>query len=155
MTVFSPAFAQDTASHTTGTVQPGDVAPMPAPVSPWEVMGTNLLMVVVLVAMFYVLLIMPQQRRMKEHVKMLDSLKKGDAVVTAGGLIGTVDRVEGNDEIVVDLGNGIKVTALRSTIQTKSDPRLKSLPANKADEKKTGAAPAVKKAAPQKTAAKK
>lgn len=158
MTLFSPAFAQEAPAHTAGTVQPGDVAPMPPPVSPWEVMGTNLLMVVVLVAMFYVLLIMPQQRRMKDHVKMLDSLKKGDAVVTAGGLVGTVDRiVEGGDEIIVDLGNGIKVTALRSTIQTKADPRLKPLAAPKAEEKKPSAAAPKKAAAkaPKKAAAKK
>lgn len=156
MNFISPAFAQDsTASLSTGTVQPGDVAPMPPPASPWEVMGTNLLMVVVLVAMFYVLLIMPQQRRMKEHVKMLDGLKKGDSVITAGGLIGTVDRIEGNDEIVVDLGNGIKVTALRSTIQTKNDSRLKPLPAGKSDEAKPAAKKPAAKKAPAKTTAKK
>jgi preprotein translocase subunit YajC len=154
MTIFSPAYAQDAAPLSTGTVQPGDVAPMPPPVSPWEVMGTNMLMVVVLVALFYVLLIMPQQRRMKDHTKMLDGLKKGDGIITAGGLIGTVDRLEGNDEVVVDLGNGVKVTALRSTIQAKNDPRLKPAPAAKAEVKKP-AAPAAKKPAPKKTAAKK
>lgn len=155
MDFISPAFAQET-PVTTGTVQPGDIAPMPAPVSPWEVMGTNMLMVVVLVGLFYVLLIMPQQRRMKEHTKMLDALKKGDGIITAGGLIGTVDRVEGNDEVVIDLGNGVKVTALRSTIQAKNDPRLKPLPAAKAEEKKTVAdVPAAKKPAPKKTAVKK
>lgn len=145
MNFISPAFAQETPA-TTGTLQPGGPAPMPPPVSPWEVMGTNMLMVVVLVAMFYILLIRPQQRRMKEHAKMLNELKKGDGVITAGGLVGVIDRVEGNDEVVVDLGNGIKVTALRATIQAKNDPRLKPAPvaANK-DEPKKPAAKAKKK----------
>ncbi|MCD8497123.1 MAG: preprotein translocase subunit YajC [Alphaproteobacteria bacterium] len=153
MTFFiNEAFAQET-SMTTGTVQPGDAAPMPPPVSPWEVMGTNVLMVVILVAMFYVLLIMPQQRRMKEHNTMLKGLKRGDSVVTAGGLVGVIDKTsDASDEVVVDLGNGIKVTALRSTIQAKSDPRLKPLPVAKNEDKKPAAA---KKAPAKKTASKK
>lgn len=145
MNFISPAYAQET-PLTTETAAPGGAAPMPTPVSPWEVMGTNMMMVVILVGMFYLLLIRPQQRRMKEHTKMLNELKKGDGVITAGGLVGTIDRVDGNDEVVVDLGNGVKVTALRATIQAKNDPRLKPLPAaaNK-DEPKKPAAKAKKK----------
>lgn len=144
MNFISQAFAQDTlipeVPTQTATAAPGDVAPMPPPVSPWEVMGTNMLMVVVLVAMFYVLLIMPQQRRMKEHTKMLSGLKKGDGVITAGGLIGIVDKAEDmSDEVVVDLGNGVKVTALRATIQAKNDLRLKPVPAAKVEPKKVEA----------------
>lgn len=150
MTFISQAFAQDTlipeVPTGTATAQPGDIAPMPTPVSPWEVMGTNMLMVVVLVAMFYVLLIMPQQRRMKEHTKMLTGLKKGDGVITAGGLVGVVDKAEDkSDEVVVDLGNGIKVTALRATIQAKNDPRLKPVSSAKTEAKKPVAKKTVKK----------
>jgi preprotein translocase subunit YajC len=111
-------------------------------------MGTNLLMVLVLVVMFYVLLIMPQQRRMKDHGTMLKGLKKGDSIVTAGGLVGVIDKADdGSDEVVVDLGSGVKVTALRSTIQAKNDPRLKPLPAantNKSAPKKVPVKPAPK-----------
>lgn len=82
----------------------------------------NMLLIAVMVGLFYVLLIMPQQKRFKEHRTMLDSLKKGDRVITAGGLIGKVDKINTDEgEVVVDLGNGVKVTALRSTIQTKMD----------------------------------
>ncbi len=87
-----------------------------------ETLTLNLLMVLVLVVMFYVLLIMPQQRRFKEHAKMLKGLQKGDKVLTAGGFFATVDRVvEDKDEIIIDLGGGVKVTAVRSTIQTLMD----------------------------------
>jgi len=82
----------------------------------------NMGLVLVLVVLFYVLLIAPQQRRFKEHGKMLSELKKGDKVVTGGGLVGVIDKMVGNNEVVVDLGNGTKVTSLLSTLQGKNDP---------------------------------
>ena len=78
--------------------------------------------VAILVAMFYLLLIRPQQKRFKEHAEMLSALKKGDSVVTSGGLIGKVDKIpKDGDEIVVDLGGGMKVNAVRSTIQKRDE----------------------------------
>ncbi|MBX2833628.1 MAG: preprotein translocase subunit YajC [Micavibrio sp.] len=86
----------------------------------------NLGMVLLLVVMFYLLLIKPQQKRLKEHSNMLQDLKKGDSVVTGGGLVGVIDKIKpGDPEVVVDLG-GSKVTALRSTLQGKSDIFLKA-----------------------------
>ncbi len=84
----------------------------------WEAFAWNMGLVLILVVLFYVLLIMPQQRRFKEHKSMLDSLKKGDDVITGGGLVGKVDKINDENEVVVDLG-GMKVTALRSTLQTR------------------------------------
>lgn len=81
----------------------------------------NVGMIILLVVMFYFLLIRPQQKRFKEHKDMIDALKVGDKVVTAGGLIGTLDRIIDKDEVVVDLGNGVKVTSVRSMIQTKAE----------------------------------
>lgn len=75
---------------------------------------------VVLVVLFYVLMVMPQQRRFKEHRAMVDAMKPGDKVLTAAGFLGkvvSVDTTKG--EVVVDLGDGVKVTALRATIQTR------------------------------------
>lgn len=87
----------------------------------------NMGLIGVLVLMFYVLLILPQQRRFKEHSEMLNKLKKGDRVVTSGGLIGRIDSVsDESGEVVLDLGNGVKVTALRSMIQSKNETVLKS-----------------------------
>ena len=85
-----------------------------------EAFMLNMLLVLILVILFYVLLIMPQQRRFKEHKSMIDSLKKGDKVVTSGGLVGKVHKIKDEAEVVVDLGNDVKVTVLRSMIQTRS-----------------------------------
>jgi len=112
--LISKAFAQEELEVAVETMPD---APSAASTLLW-----NVGLIVLLVVMFYVLLIMPQQRRFKEHKAMLDSLQKGDKVVTAGGLVGKVDKIkEGEDEVVVDLGNGVKVSALRSTIQSKVD----------------------------------
>lgn len=97
------------------------VLPAAAP-SATEAFLWNMGMVAVLVALFYVLLIRPQQKRFKEHSVMLQGLKKGDKVVTGGGLVGTIAKItDGVDDVEVDLGNGLKVTALRSTLQTRAE----------------------------------
>jgi preprotein translocase subunit YajC len=85
-----------------------------------EAFAMNIFLILIMVVLFYVLMILPQQRRFREHRALMDSLKKGDKVLTAGGLLGTVDSVNTEKgEVVVDLGNNVKVTALRATIQTK------------------------------------
>lgn len=81
----------------------------------------NVAMIVLLVVMFYFLLIRPQQKRFKEHKQMVDALKKGDKVITGGGLIGKIDTLVNDTEVIVDLGNDIKVTVLRSMIQATPD----------------------------------
>ena len=68
-----------------------------------------------IIPIFYFLLIRPQQRRMKEHRAMIASGKKGDTVVTAGGLIGKVAKVS-DDEIEVELAPSTKVRVVRSTV---------------------------------------
>lgn len=121
----SEAYAQAVETATDVAVPsavPGAEA-MAIPATPptaMEAFMWNMGMVAVLVVLFYVLLIRPQQKRFKEHSVMLQGLKKGDKVVTGGGLIGTIEKItEGSDEVVVALGEGIKVTALRSTLQTR------------------------------------
>lgn len=142
----SPAFAQ------------GIDAAASAPSPIW-----NFGLLVVMVVLFYVLLILPQQKRFKEHGKMLNALEKGDRVVTGGGLIGTVEKVVNDDELLVDLGNGIKVTALRSTISGKTEVKPAANDSKPVAAKAAAAAPAAaaaskksaaKKAAPAKAAAK-
>ena len=120
--LISQAFAQDTPpvpETTSETVVPGDAALTPP--STQNILIQNVAMIVLLVFMFYFLLIRPQQKRFKEHKLMIDALKPGDKVVTAGGIVGTLDRIIDDTEVVVDLGNGMKVTALRATIQTKAE----------------------------------
>lgn len=118
--LISQALAQDTPPApvtTESTVVPTD----PAMPSTQSILMQNVGMIVLLVFMFYFLLIRPQQKRFKEHKEMLDGLKVGDKVVTAGGFVGTLDKLVDKDEVIVDLGNGVKVTALRGTIQSKNE----------------------------------
>ncbi|HZK90315.1 MAG TPA: preprotein translocase subunit YajC [Stellaceae bacterium] len=80
---------------------------------------------VLIFVVFYFLLIRPQQQKQKTHRSMLDALRRGDRVVTGGGIIGTVNRVMGTDEVDVDIAQGVRVRVLRSTITTilaKPDP---------------------------------
>jgi preprotein translocase subunit YajC len=67
---------------------------------------------------FYFLLIRPQQKRAKDHKAMLSALRRGDRVVTGGGIIGTVAKVVGDDEVAVDIAEGTRVRVVRSTITT-------------------------------------
>jgi preprotein translocase subunit YajC len=90
---------------------------------------SNLMFVGIVVIMFYFLLVLPQQKRFKKHADMLDKMKKGDRIVTAGGFVGVVDKITpGEEEVIVDLGNGIKLTALRHTIQNRAErPALRTV----------------------------
>src|SRR5246127_5563202 len=74
---------------------------------------------------FYFLLIRPQQRKAKDHKTMLEALRRGDRVVTGGGIIGTIARVDNPEEVTVDIADGVRVRVLRSTITSvlaKPDP---------------------------------
>ena len=80
---------------------------------------------VLIFVVFYFLLIRPQQRKTKDHKAMLDALRRGDRVVTGGGIIGTIARVENPEEVTVDIADGVRVRVLRSTISSvlaKPDP---------------------------------
>jgi preprotein translocase subunit YajC len=120
--LISHAYAQDAtpAVTTAETAVPATPAGI-APPDTQAMLIQNVGMIVLLIVMFYFLLIRPQQKRFKEHKEMLDGLKKGDKVVTAGGLIGKIDSLESGEEAIVDLGSGVKVSVLRSMIQTKMD----------------------------------
>jgi len=74
---------------------------------------------------FYFLLIRPQQKKAKDQRAMLDALRRGDRVVTGGGILGTVSKVVSPEEVEVDIASGVRVKVLRSTITTvlaKPDP---------------------------------
>lgn len=77
-------------------------------------------------AIFYFLLIRPQQQRMKAHRAMVDGVQRGDEVVTGGGLIGKVTKVEGA-EAEVEIAQGVKVRVLKGTL---ADVRNKTTPAS-------------------------
>lgn len=73
----------------------------------------------------YFMLIRPQREQMKKRGEMLKAIRRGDTVVTGGGLVGKVTKVINDNELEVDLGSGLKVTALTGTI---SDVRVKGEP---------------------------
>lgn len=70
---------------------------------------------VLIFVIFYMLLIRPQQKRMKEHQAEIAAVKKGDRVITGGGLIGKVTKV-GDTEVEVELAQGVRVQAVKSTL---------------------------------------
>ena len=64
---------------------------------------------------FYFFLISPQQKKVKEHTAMVESLKRGDKVVTSGGITGTVERLIDNDKVEVEIAENVKVEIVKST----------------------------------------
>ena len=71
---------------------------------------------ILIFVIFYFFLIRPQQKRAKDHQTMVASLKRGDEVITSGGIIGTVDRVLEDDRIEVILTDNVKVQIIKTTI---------------------------------------
>ena len=71
---------------------------------------------ILIFVIFYFFLIRPQQKRVKEHKAMVQSLKRGDEIITSGGIIGTIDRVMEDDRIEVIIGENVKVEVIKTTI---------------------------------------
>ena len=69
-----------------------------------------------IVVIFYFLLFRPQQQKAKQLRNQLGQLRRGDGVITAGGIIGTVARVISDDELAVDIAEGVRVRVVRSTV---------------------------------------
>ena len=77
----------------------------------------SMLPLVLIFVVFYFLLIRPQQKKMKQHKEMLASVRRGDKVVTGGGIVGTVTKVnDTNDELTVEIAENVKVRIKRGTI---------------------------------------
>jgi preprotein translocase subunit YajC len=72
--------------------------------------------IVLVLVVFYFLMIRPQQQKAKEHRNMLTALRRGDRVVTGGGIVGTVAKVVSDDEVLVDISDNVRVRVLRGTI---------------------------------------
>jgi len=71
---------------------------------------------ILIFAIMYFLLIRPQQKRAKEHKAMVEAVRRGDQVITQGGLIGKVTKVKDDNEVEVELAEGVKVRVVRATI---------------------------------------
>lgn len=90
----------------------------------------QLLMLGMIFVVFYFLLIRPQQQRLKAHREMIANLRRGDVVVTGGGLIGKITRIA-DDEATIEIAENVRVKVLRSTI---SEVRAKTEPAPAAND---------------------
>jgi preprotein translocase subunit YajC len=99
--IFSTAYAQATGGTATGGFDLMSFAPL-----------------ALIFVVFYFLLIRPQTKKAKEHKAMLSALRRGDKVVTAGGIVGSVVKLQGDDEVVVEIADGVRVRVVRSTITT-------------------------------------
>lgn len=109
--LISPAYAQETT-----TAVPADAAVPPPPGGMFG--GSQMILFLVIMAVFYFLLIRPQDKKLKEHKKMLDALRRGDRVVTSGGIVGTVIKLEGDEYVTVEIAENVRVKVVRSTISS-------------------------------------
>jgi len=81
-----------------------------------SMLSSGIVPMVLVLVVFYFLMIRPQQQKAKDHRNMLAALRRGDRVVTGGGIVGTVAKVVGDDEVLVDISDNVRVRVLRSTI---------------------------------------
>jgi preprotein translocase subunit YajC len=111
----SPALLMQATSA--GSAQSGGAAGLLVGIVPW----------VLIFVIFYVVMIRPQQRRVKEHQGSIAAVKKGDEVITGGGIRGRVTKV-GDEEAEVEIAQGVKIRVVKSTISQVLTPNTK--PAN-------------------------
>lgn len=117
----SPAFAQ------TGAAPGGDFL-------------TTMLPLVLIFVVFYFLLIRPQQKRAKEHKAKIGAIRAGDRVVTGGGILGKVVKIDG-EELVIEIADNVRVRVVRGTVTdvvSKTEPASGDKPDDKGDAKPEG-----------------
>ena len=73
---------------------------------------------ILIFVIFYFFLIRPQQKRAKDHKRMVAALKRGDEVVTSGGIVGKVERILGEDKLDLSISDNVTVQVVQSTIQS-------------------------------------
>jgi preprotein translocase subunit YajC len=92
-----------------------------------------LLPLVLIFVVFYFLIIRPQQKKVKEHKALVEGLRRGDRVVTTGGIIGTVAKVTGDREISLEIAPGVRVRAVRGMV---AEVMARTEPADTKEEKR-------------------
>ncbi len=106
--LISDAMAQTAAHVATGAAPPATVEDVLMNSAPWFLVF----------GVMYFFLIRPQEKKYKQHKAMVDGIRRGDKVVTAGGILGTVVRADTGDEVVVEIADNVKVRVLKNTITT-------------------------------------
>ena len=95
-------------------------------------MLTSLLPFVLIFVIMYFLILRPQQKRVKQHAEMVKNVRKGDTVITSGGLVGRVTKVIDDDQIEVEVADGVRVRQMRQMV---TDVRAKGEPVKDEDTK--------------------
>ena len=89
---------------------------------------TSFIPLILIFAIMYFLLIRPQQKKLKDHKNMVAAVRRGDQVVTQGGIMGKITKVKDDNEVEVEIAKGVKVRVVKSTIATvvaKTEPASK------------------------------
>jgi preprotein translocase subunit YajC len=93
---------------------PGSIYAQAAP-GAFDMLNSLIVPTMLIIGIMYFLMIRPQQKRLKEHRDMVASIRRGDTVVTSGGIIGKVTKVDEN-ELQVEIADGVKIKVVRSTV---------------------------------------
>ena len=107
-----------------------------------EQMGAFLPLILIF-GVFYILLIRPQQKKVKLHREMINNLKRGDTVISTGGIIGTITKVKDNKELVIEISNNVEIQLapgmiheMHTTTKNSSSNTNQSRPKDQTDQKK-------------------
>lgn len=103
-------------SETTETTQSTTTSDADYQLSAEKMMMDNLFILGMLFFIFYFILIRPQQKRLQQHKNMMKTLAKGNKILTSGGIIGNIHKFEGEDVVVVEVAQGIKIRMSRAAI---------------------------------------
>ena len=98
---------------------------MPGGASDFATTLTNVLPFVLIFVIMYFLILRPQQKRAKQHQEMVKNLRRGDNVITSGGLVGKVTKVVDDDQVEIEIADGVRVRQVKSMI---ADVRVKGEP---------------------------
>ncbi|HLH95430.1 MAG TPA: preprotein translocase subunit YajC [Xanthobacteraceae bacterium] len=87
--------------------------------------GSPLPMMIIVVVIFYFLVLRPQQKRAKEHQDLVKNLRRGDTIVTSGGLVGKVTKLVDDEQVEFEIADGVRVRQVRSmvtSVRAKGEP---------------------------------
>jgi preprotein translocase subunit YajC len=135
--LISDANADAPTVTSTSTAVLSSPAAVDSPPSPFSGMGILLLIPV----MLYFLMIRPNQKKIKEYETMVKALRRGDRVVTGGGIIGVISKIENDDVLVIEIAPEVKVRVMRETIShvinktAVNDNKVDDKPSKKSDDK--------------------
>lgn len=110
------ALAADANVETAATTAQSPANQIPPELSAEGMMKDNMLILGMLFFIFYFILIRPQQKRLKIQRELMKSLKKGDKVMTTGGIMGTIVKLENDDVVQLEIAQGVKIRMARASV---------------------------------------